>query len=152
MSPTPAPVPVPSNFQDKTRRILTKAPPSSRHTLTETIFFLLPLGVLWGLQKMISCVLSFLFSSRCRPPPRTTPKNPYVPHHFVNNSSGLNNKWTRMPRAIPPSKVDKIASRLATHIDGNHFFLTPAGPCFLFSCFSYGATFSPPLSTFSPSL
>ena len=37
---------------------------------------------------------------------RTTPKNPYVPHHFVSNSSGFTYKWTRMPRAIPPSKVE----------------------------------------------
>ena len=91
---------------------------------------------------MISCVFSFFFSSRCRPPPRTTPKNPNVPHHLVNNSSGFKYKWTRMPRAIPPSKVDKIASRLARDIGANLFFLTPGGASFL--CF-----FSFPLAPLS---
>ena len=67
------------------------------------------------------------FFSRCRPPPRTTPKKTHVYHHFVNNSSGFNNKWTSVPRAIPPPKIDKIASKLATHIEGNNFFLPPAG-------------------------
>jgi hypothetical protein len=61
------------------------------------------------------------------PLPATAPKKPNVPHHFVNNSSGFRDKWTRMPRAIPPPKIDKIASKLATHIEGNNFFLTPAG-------------------------
>ena len=32
-----------------------------------------------------------------------------------------------MPRAIPPSKVDKSAPGLARDIGGNHFFLTVAG-------------------------
>ena len=31
-----------------------------------------------------------------------------------------------MPRAIPPSKVDKSAPGLATYIDGNRSFLTLA--------------------------
>ena len=70
------------------------------------------------------------FFSRCRPPPRTTPKKTHVYHHFVNNSSGFNNKWTSVPRAIPPPKIDKIASKLATHIEGNNFFLSPA-VCFV---------------------
>ena len=99
-------------------------PPSSRHTLGETIFFLLSLGFFWCLQKMTSCVFSFPAAGHRRERLRT---KTHVYHHFVNNSSGFNNKWTSVPRAIPPPKIDEIASKLATHIGGNNFCLTPAG-------------------------
>jgi hypothetical protein len=139
-----APVPVPSNFQYKTRRFLTKLPPAqpsvafqsqverenerdaagtpasmnapalmaaaapaaapAAATIIEENHFFLTLaeGFVGFTENDKLCFFFFLLF----PLPATAPKKPNVPHHFVNHSSGLNNKWTGLPRAIPPPKID----------------------------------------------
>ena len=97
-------------------------------------FFPTPAGCFVELAENDKLCFFFFFSSRCRSPPRTTPKNPDVPHHFVKYSLGLNKKYTRMPRAIPPSEIDKIASRLASI---TIFFLFESWPPTLLFFFSF---------------
>ena len=53
-------------------------------------FFLTPAECFVGLAENDKLCFFLFFSSRCRPPPRTTPKNPDVPHHLLTIPRVLN--------------------------------------------------------------